>query len=106
MIFAGITEDWRRENEKKMFGRTSVIPRNANILFLHGKYDPVLNNEYLEKFVSDIREHQSPNASVTEKVFERSRHAMSLIDYPEEYKEIHVNHLLSKVPEWCLSSDA
>ena len=87
MSFAGITEDWRRENEKKMFGSTSLIPRNANILFLHGKCDPVLNHDYLEKFVSDIREHQSPNASVTEKVFEHSRHAMSVIDYPEEYKE-------------------
>ena len=102
MIIAGITEDWRTQNAKKMFGFTSVIPRNANILFLHGKNDPVLNNDYLEKFVFDIREHQSPNASVTEKVFERSRHAMSVIDYPEEYKEIHVNHLLGKVPEWCL----
>ena len=100
MIICGITDAWRQENHLKMFGQTSVIPRNANILFLHGRKDPVLDNNYLESFVQDLKSHQSPNASVTEKVFERSRHAMSVIDYPEEYKEIHVNHLLRKVPEW------
>ena len=103
MYICGITEEWRKENEKKMFGETSVIPRNANILFLHGKHDPVLNNDYLDRFVSDIRNHHSQHASVTEKVFDRSRHAMSVIDYPEEYKEAHVNQLLAKVPEWCLT---
>lgn len=101
MYICGITDVWRKENDLKMFGNTSVIPRDANILFLHGRNDPVLNNEYVESFVQDIKSHQSPNASVTEKVFERSRHAMSVIDYPEEYKEFHVNHLLGKVPEWC-----
>ena len=101
MYLCGITEEWRQENALKMFGQNSVIPRNANILFLHGKNDPVLNKDYLTKFVSDIKAHQSPNASVTEKQFERSRHAMSVIDYPEEYKEFHVNHLLGKVPEFC-----
>ena len=101
MYICGITDVWRKENDIKMFGNTSVIPRDANILFLHGRNDPVLNNEYVESFVQDIKSHQSPNASVTEKVFERSRHAMSVIDYPEEYKEFHVNHLLGKVPEWC-----
>ena len=100
MIVCGITDAWRKENAAKMFGQTSVIPRSANILFLHGRSDPVLNNEYLASFVQDIKSHQSSTASVTEKVFERSRHAMSVIDYPEEYKEIHVNHLLGKVPEW------
>ena len=101
MYVCGITEEWRHENALKMFGQSSVIPRNASILFLHGKNDPVLNKDYLMKFVSDIKAHQSPNASVTEKQFDRSRHAMSVIDYPEEYKEFHVNHLLAKVPEWC-----
>ena len=102
MYICGITEEWRQQNALKMFGETSVIPRNANVLFLHGKNDPVLHRDYMAKFVSDVKTHQSPGLSFTEKVFERSRHAMSVIDYPEEYKEIHVNHLLSKVPEWCL----
>lgn len=83
-----------------MFGQTSVIPRGVHILFLPGQSDPVLNNDYLASFVQDMKSHQSFTASVTEKVFECSRPAMSVIDYPEEYKEIHVNHLFGKVPEW------
>ena len=103
LYICGITEEFRKENEKKMFGETSVIPRNANILFLHGKHDPILNKDYLDLFVSDIRNHHSQHASVTEKVFDRSRHAMAVVDYPEEYKEAVVNQALAKVPEWCLT---
>ena len=101
MFACGITDKWRQENDLKMFGEHAVIPRKANILFMHGRNDPVLNNEYVNKFVSDIRDNkQSENVSVIEKKFEKSRHAMSVIDYPDEYKRIHVDHLLITVPEW------
>ena len=100
MYLCGITDKWRHQNHLKMFGKTSVIPRNASILFMHGRNDPVLNKDYLAKFIKDIKANQSPKVSVAEKQFERSRHAMSVIDYPEEYKRIHVDQLLSKVPEW------
>ena len=98
--YAGITEEWREENHAKMFGPLSVIPRDANILFIHGKNDPVLDNGYVAEFIADVKAHRSRNASVCQKVFPKSRHAMSVIDYPEEYKIVHVAQLLSKVPDW------
>ena len=102
IYLCGITEDWRHENNLKMFGKSSVIPRGSHILFIHCKNDPVLNHDYLKKFMLDVRANQLPTASVTEQQFERSRHAMSIVDYPEEYKEIHFSHVLDKVPEWRL----
>ena len=96
--FAGLKE-WRREIAKLMFGVTAVIPRNANMLFIHGKNDPVLDYDYLADFIADLRVHKAPNASVIEKIFPNSRHAMSLIEKQEEYRIAHATQLLLKVPE-------
>ena len=106
MFACGITDKWRQENHLKMFGENAVIPRNASILFVHGRDDPVLNLEYVNKFVSDIRNHrQSENVCVTQKTFEKARHAMSVVDYPEEYKKVHVDHLLLTVPQWKVPAE-
>ena len=100
MWYCGITDEWRKWNHSRMFGASAVIPRNAHCIFMHGKMDPVLNYEYLNEFIEDIKKYQHPSANVSEIQFERSRHAMSVVDYPEEYKKLHVNHLLRMVPEW------
>jgi len=97
-----VTEDWRYENHLKIFGKNSVIPKNANILFIHAEHDPILNKQYLAKFVEDIKVHQSSKACITEEEFDKSQNTMSVIDYREEYKKLHVNNLLGKVPEWSL----
>ena len=102
MSFCGITEEWRNQNHMKMFGESSVIPRNANILFIYGKDDPVINRIYLSKFIVDVRKNKSPNAYVSEKQFEGSKHAVAIRDHEEEYQQIHETHLLAKVPEWLV----
>ena len=50
-------------------------------------------------FVSEINANRSSQASVTIKQFDHSRHAMAIIDYPEEYKSAHVNHLFTTFTE-------
>ena len=102
IYIAGITDDWRKQNHLKMFGTSSVIPRNARILFLYGKNDPVITYGYLAKFVLDTKLHS--NTIVDENIFEDCRHGMSLMDCPEAYKQ-NVRSLLSKVPEWGLHSN-
>jgi len=100
LSFCGITDEWRIENHMKMFGENAVIPRNANILFMYSKDDPVLDKMYIQSFIQDIKIYKSPKACVTEKEFEQSIHAMSIRDHKEEYQQTHANHLLAKVPEW------
>ena len=85
-------------NHTMMFGESSVIPRGAHCLFLHGKNDPVLDNGYIGSFVSDLQQYQ--HANVQEVHFQKARHAMSVVEHPEEYKLAHVNHLLAMVHEW------
>jgi len=100
LSFCGVTDDWRKENHKKMFGEDSVIPRNANILFIYGKDDPVLNRMYINSFVEDLQKYKSPEATVSEKQFDNSIHAMSIREHKEEYQEFHASNLLAKVPDW------
>ena len=100
LSFCGVTDDWRTENHKKMFGEDSVIPRNANILFIYGKDDPVLNRMYINSFVEDLQKYKSPEATVSEKQFDNSVHAMSIREHKDEYHEFHENNLLAKVPDW------
>ena len=100
LSFCGVTDDWRTENHKKMFGKDSVIPRNANILIVYGKNDPVLNRMYINSFIDDLKKYKSAEASVTEKQFDHSVHAMSIREHKEEYQEFHANNLLAKVPDW------
>jgi len=98
--YAGITKEVKQRLAAKMFGPTSVIPRSANLLFIHGDSDPVLDNDYLAEFIADVRTHKHPDASVNEKIFPTSRHAMSVVDYKDEYKLVHLTQLLSTVPDW------
>jgi hypothetical protein len=102
--YAGNTDDRIKQDYLNTFGNTSVIPRYARILFLYGKNEPVLNYDYLQKFILDRKEHQYYDKSVTEISFERSRHALSLVDCPEEYNQYLMN-LLTTVPEWSLCSN-
>ena len=69
------------------------------MLFIYGRNDPVLDHDYLADFIADVRAHKAPNASVSEKVFQSSRLAMSVIDKQDKYRKVHVTELLVKVPE-------
>lgn len=101
LSFCGITDDWRAQNHMKMFGENSVIPRNASILFIYGLNDPVLNRMYLKSFIDDVKANKSPYASVTEKQFEQSIHALSIREHEEEYQQAHEDELLAKVSNWA-----
>ena len=98
--YSGITEKKRQNWELLMLGNTSVIPRQADILFLCSENDPVMSFDYYKNFVQDVKLHQSADARVLEKVFVSSRHSLALVDSPTEYKETLENEFLSKVPEW------
>jgi hypothetical protein len=39
-------------------------------------------------------------------MYEKARHAMAVVESPEEYKAAHVEHLLGLVPEWQLQEQA
>ena len=52
-FLSGMTDEYRTQHDRKMFGHLSVIPRNSGMLFLYGRNDPVMNYEYLQKFISD-----------------------------------------------------
>ena len=93
-------QDWQRELDTYMFGASAVIPRNASMLFIRGKNDNTLDIDYLVDFIADVREHKAPNASVSEKIFENSRHTMSVIDERDEYRRVHATQLLLKVPDF------
>lgn len=99
LYYLGVTEEFRRDFDLKVFGERSVIPRNAHILFIQNENDFVVNKEYLTKFISEVKANQSCTASVTVKEFKESKHTMSLAHHPEPYKEA-VHDLLSKVPAW------
>lgn len=98
MYFQGINKEFMQLSHARMFGETSVIPKAAHICLMHGRNDPVLDREYLKEFVADLRSRST--ATVTELVFPKARHSLALIDYPEEYKTGHIEHLLSSVEEW------
>ena len=78
LSLCGVTDEWRIENHMKMFGENAVIPRNANILFIYSKDDPVLDKMYIQSFIQDIKTYKSPEACVTEKEFEQSSQALTV----------------------------
>lgn len=97
----GINTAWEEENRSKMFGKTSTIPRGAHQLHIHGKTDPVLDAKYLKSFIDDCRQHkESPNISVVEATFEKSKHSMAVVEHPQDYKSLHIAELLGKVEMW------
>ena len=79
----GIDAEWEAANHRRMFGESAVIPRGAHCLFMHGRNDPVLNNEYIQSFIRDIRQHREPGVEVNEATFEKTRHSLAIIEEPE-----------------------
>jgi hypothetical protein len=54
----------------------------------------------VDSFIADVKEHAEPGANVQEVVFEKARHAMAVVENPQDYKAVHVNKLLAMVPGW------
>ena len=79
----GIDAEWEAANHRRMFGESAVIPRGAHCLFMHGRNDPVLNNDYIQKFIRDIRQHRESGVEVSEATFEKTRHSLAIIEEPE-----------------------
>ena len=99
--WCGIHSEWEAANESLMFGHSSVIPRSAHQLHIHGSNDPVLDHDYLARFVTDCRKYKaSEETSIIEATFEKSKHSMAVVEHPEDYKSLHISELLGKVPEW------
>ena len=75
-----------------------VVPKGAHCLFIRGKSDPVLEPQYVDAYYSFLKARTT--ASVEWKMFEKSQHAMAVVEEPWEYKEQHVKRLLQRIPEW------
>jgi hypothetical protein len=99
-MLCGINSQWEAENERRMFGEGALIPRGAHQLHIHGKTDPVLNPDYLKRFVRDCRQHKTEGTSIIEATFEKSKHSMAVVEHPKDYKQLHISELLGKVTEW------
>lgn len=95
----GIDETFAKKNYEMMFGETGcAVPRNACLLFLRGDDDPVLNPEYVDEWANFLRERS--HASVVQRTFASTSHAMAVVSEPERYREVHAEDLLGRVPEW------
>jgi len=99
-MYQGINSEWEAGNHARMFGPAAVIPRSAHCLFIQGRNDPVLDTGYVDSFMADVREHAKEGANVQSVLFEKARHAMAVVENPEEYKGVHVENLLAMVPNW------
>lgn len=104
-IYQGINDKWESENHARMFGEDAVIPRNAHCLFIRGQNDPVLDSDYVDSFIADVKEHANPGANVQDVRFQKARHAMAVVENPDDYKAVHVENLLAMVPEWRVETD-
>eukprot|EP00730_Choanoeca_flexa_P015245 TRINITY_DN6958_c0_g1_i2.p1 TRINITY_DN6958_c0_g1~~TRINITY_DN6958_c0_g1_i2.p1 ORF type:complete len:338 (+),score=49.85 TRINITY_DN6958_c0_g1_i2:143-1015(+) len=100
--YQGITQEWQALNSKWMFSSDSVIPRNAHLCLMHGRNDPVLNLDYVRSFARSLRSRST--ATVSEVVFPKARHSMAIVEYPDDYKASHIEHLLSSVKAWRKST--
>jgi hypothetical protein len=105
-MYQGIDARWEAENHGRMFGPAAVIPRGAHCLFMRGRNDPVLNADYVDSFIADVKAHAGPNTNIQEVLFEKARHAMAIVESPDEYKAVHVDSLLAMVPEWRADGSA
>jgi len=81
-----------------MDAELAVVPRGAHCLFVRGRHDPVLEPQYIDAYYSFLKARTT--ASVEWHLFERSQHAMAVVELPEQYKAEHVERLLQRVPEW------
>eukprot|EP00051_Salpingoeca_urceolata_P032547 m.16255 g.16255 ORF g.16255 m.16255 type:complete len:368 (+) comp5196_c0_seq1:243-1346(+) len=96
----GITAQFEHENDVRM---KTVIPKGVHTLFMHGRNDPVLDTEYVTEYANFLRGHTG--AFSVELLFDRSRHSMGIVDFPQLYKSCHVNRLLAHVPQWNQATD-
>ena len=97
--YQGIDDAWEEMNRRRMFEPDEcVVPKNASVLFMHGRNDPVLDLDYVHDFATFLRTRQT--RPVHEVVFEKAKHSRALVEYPLEYKHAHVHHLLASVDEW------
>jgi hypothetical protein len=104
-MYQGINDKWEAENHARMFGAEAVIPRGAHCLVMRGRNDPVLDAEYVDDFIADLKQHANKDTNVQEINFEKARHAMAVVESPSEYKAVHINKLLAMVPEWRVGSE-
>ena len=65
-MYCGIHAEWEEENQNRMFGDTSVLPRGAHCLFMRGRNDPVLDEDYVTNFIEDVKLHAQPGTNIQE----------------------------------------
>ena len=75
-----------------------VVPRGAACLFVRGRNDPVLEPQYVDAYYAFLKARTT--SSVEWHLFEKSQHAMAVVEAPEQYKAQHVQRLLAQVPEF------
>ena len=76
-----------------------VVPRNAACLFVRGRNDPVIEPQYVDEFYAFVKARSTANVSLH--LFEKSQHAMAIVEAPEQYKAQHVASLLRQVPAFA-----
>ena len=76
----------------------AVVPRSTACLFLRGRNDPVLEPQYVDAYYAFLKARTT--SSVEWHLFEKSQHAMAVVEAPEQYKAQHVQRLLAQVPEF------
>jgi hypothetical protein len=104
--FVGINTKWENEFSSLIFGNKSIIPRKAHQLHIHAINDPVIDSDYISKFVDDCTKHRKKgyniysgqiyDTSITNILFKNTKHSRSLVDNPQYYKKIH-NIFLGKI---------
>jgi len=83
----GINQKFEDETYIKM---RSVFYPSQPMLFLISKDDPVLSNEYVLKYVEDLKKK---GLNVKLKMWDKARHSLAIMDHPEEYT-LHLEELL------------
>lgn len=98
-VFWSLPSGWMEHNHRLMFDdKLCVVPRRAACLFIRGRGDPVLNPDYMDAFAAFLESRSI--ACVERALFQKSKHAMAVVDDPAEYKRVHVGRLLARVHEW------
>tara|TARA_B110000208_G_C11613255_1_gene374416 strand:- start:35 stop:745 length:711 start_codon:yes stop_codon:yes gene_type:complete len=97
----GITAKWEETIMKpRLFGETTCcVPPSANVLFINGSNDPVLDREYVSAFADFLSKRATNGATVEQQIFPKVRHSMMILDYPAEYKQAHLELFMNRI-EW------
>ena len=79
----GIDQEWKDTHQDLMFDNC-VIPKSTQCLFIHTPEDPVIDPDYLFRYIHFL---QSRSTSLIQyKQFRNSSHAMSIKTHSEEYE--------------------